>query len=302
MSQENGQITHLISPAELTIWVPGQVMSASDELGWKDVGFRLYDYQGQDVEVPAMDTFMIVQYVLGETPMDRKVEDGRWTRTLCKPGNFSLLSRGAESHWNWTSQIEVNHVYLTSTFLARVATDIQDKEVAKVDLYDVVHGSDPIVTHVAKEIAREAIQRGVGGPLYVEALAIQLSVQLLRKYATCVYKISSDLGGRFSERAVALLEDYIEAHLQEGVTLDEMAQVLGMGVWTFNRHLRHTLGCSAYAFVVEKRIRRAQSLLRSGNMALKEIAASCGFSDQAHMTRMFRAKLGVTPGEYRKSL
>ena len=70
-------------------------MCASDDLGWKGIAQRTYRYVGQDVEIPPMDTFMIVQYQHGETPMDRQV-DGRWTRTRCRPGDFSLLSRSAE--------------------------------------------------------------------------------------------------------------------------------------------------------------------------------------------------------------
>jgi AraC family transcriptional regulator len=81
-----------------------------------------------------------------------------------------------------------------------------------------------------------------------------------------------------------------------------MAQALGMGVWTLNRHLQRTLNTSAYAFVVQRRIQRARHLLRVGDLSLKQIAAAVGFSDQAHMTRMFRAKLGLTPGQYRSQV
>ena len=70
-------------------------------------------------------------------------------------------------------------------------------------------------------------------------------------------------------------------------------------VWTLNRHLRRTLNTSAYAYVVARRIARARQLLRLGEMSLKAIAAATGFSDQAHMTRLFRARLGITPGQYR---
>ena len=51
--------------------------------------------------------------------------------------------------------------------------------------------------------------------------------------------------------------------------------------------------------VVERRIERARQLLRTGDLALKEIAATCGFSDQAHMTRAFRQSYGVTPRRFR---
>ena len=275
-------------------------MCASDRLGWKDVAQRTYRYEGQDVEVPPMDSFMIVQYRRGETPMDRKF-DGRWTRTRCRPGDFSLLSRSAESQWNWTARVEVSHLYLSNSLMSRVASDLQGKDVSEVHLHDVLRGSDPIVTHVANEITREAMEQSAGGPLYVQALAVQLAVHLLRKYASCVCEDPAGSAG-LSQNELARLEEFIDAHLHDAITLEDMAGLLGMGVWTFNRHLRQTLDRSGYAFVIEKRIDRATQLLRRGNVALKEVAAACGFSDQAHMTRTFRAKLGVTPGQFRKDI
>jgi AraC family transcriptional regulator len=290
----------LISVAELPLWVPGEILSASDTLGWKDVAQRSYRYRGQDVEIPPMACFMIVHYRHGETRMDRQL-DGRWTRTTCDPGHFSLLSRAVDSHWHWTEDVEVSHVYLTDELMCRVASDMQGKAVAEVQLDDVLRGSDHIVGHIAGEVTREAVQQGSGGPMYVEALSVQLAVHLLRTYATCKFKAPGD-ACRLSDREIHRLEDYVDANLHHSITLDDMAQVLGMGVWTLNRHLRRTLNASAYAFVVERRIQRARYLLRVGDLSLKAVAVAVGFSDQAHMTRMFRAKLGTTPGQYRSQL
>ena len=289
-----------ITPAELPIWVPGKIMSDSGTLGWKDVAQRTYRYKGQDVEVPPMDSYMIVQYRQGETPMDRKFA-GRWTRTKCRPGEFSLLSRSEESHWHWTETVEVSHLYLTDALMARVASDLMDEDVAEVHLDDVLRRSDPVVSHVADELTREARDHNVGGPIYAEALAVQLAVHLVRRYASCVTRQPAD-PHRLSHRELRRLHDFIDAHLHDQITLEDMARLLGLGVWTLNRRLKQTLGCSGHALVIEKRIERALGLLRRGDLALKEIAAACGFSDQAHLTRTFRAKLGTTPGQVRKDL
>lgn len=289
-----------ILPHQLPIWVPGKVLGSSDAQDWRGVSYRLYEYEGQDVEIPPMDCHMLVQYVRGETPMDRRVEGGGWTRTRCNPGNFSLLSRVAESHWHWTSHIHVNHVYLTKDLINRVAGDIRGEEVSEVHLHDIVEGEDETITRIVGAIAREANDSRLGGRLYAETLAIQLAVELLRNFASCVYRRQS-AARQLSPHAIAMLAEYVESRLDQNVAVDEMASVLGMGVWTFNRHLNQTIGKSAYAFVLERRMARASALLRDRSLPMKEIAAACGFSDQAHMTRMFRAKLGVTPGQYRAS-
>jgi len=61
-----------------------------------------------------------------------------------------------------------------------------------------------------------------------------------------------------------------------------MAAHFGMGVWTFNRHLRRTVNRSAYALVQEKRLERAKHLVRAGKLPLKEIAASWVFRSGAY--------------------
>jgi AraC family transcriptional regulator len=65
-----------ITPRELTKWVPGKVLSASDALGWKDVGQRTYRYVGQDVAVPGIDHFTIVRYCVGASGWSGASTDG----------------------------------------------------------------------------------------------------------------------------------------------------------------------------------------------------------------------------------
>ena len=299
MGAPRRRLPTLITPVELPRWVPGTVTSASDGLGWKDVAQRGYRYRGQDVEIPPLDSFMIVRYRHGATPMDRRLH-GRWTRTRCRPGDFSLLSRSAASHWHWTAGVEVSHLYLSDALMSRVASDMLGREVDEVQLHDVLRGSDPDVNRLVDEIAREAANRNAGGPLYVEALGVQLAVHLLRGYASCVCRERVP-AGHLSNAQRARLEEYIDAHLQESITLDDMAAELGMGVWTFGRRVRQTLGCTAHALVTRRRVERATALLRADDLALKQIAAVCGFADQAHLSRRIKAELGVPPGAYREA-
>ena len=67
--------------------MPGEILSASDALGWKDLAQRSYRYRSQDIEIPPMACFMIVHNRSGEARMDRQF-DGRWTHTTCDPGHF----------------------------------------------------------------------------------------------------------------------------------------------------------------------------------------------------------------------
>ncbi|MEM1049009.1 MAG: AraC family transcriptional regulator [Pseudomonadota bacterium] len=290
----------LISPRDLPTWVPGEILSRSDTLGWNGIAQRSYRYRGMDVDIPPMDTFMVVDYCRGRTPMDRKF-DGRWTRAECRPGNFSLLTRSARSHWHWTEDVEVSHVYVSMDLMSRVAIDMLGREVGDIRLHDVLRQNDPVVTGISREIAREAEHNNVGGPLYVEALGVQLAVHLLRHYAI-VAQPENDPSGGLTAYQIRRLKEFVDARLHERIGLEDLAGELGLGVWTFSRRFRRAYGRPAYAFVIDRRLARAQDLLRRGRLAVKQVAASCGFSDQAHMTRMFRARLGVTPAQFRQQV
>jgi AraC family transcriptional regulator len=149
------------------------------------------------------------------------------------------------------------------------------------------------------QITREAAHANVGGPLYAEALGVQLSVRLLRDYASCITR-QQNIPGCLSPAQQACLEDYIDAHLRDRITLEAMAGLLDMGVWTFSLQVRKSLGCTAYALVMRRRVERARVLLVRSRMPLKQIAATCGFSDQARMTRQFQVQHGTTPSQYRQ--
>lgn len=286
-----------IGYADLPVWVPGEILCASDDLNWKGVSQRSYRYRGQDVAIPPMDCFMIVYYEDGFTPMERQF-DGRWTRTRCATGHFSLLSNEADSHWHWTEGVVVSHVYLENRLLCRLASEMQGRPVEQVLLHDVLSGADPIVTQLCHLLRQEAATGQAGCSLYAEALSMQLGVHLLRHYAACRFR-AADGAARLSAAQVRRLQDYVDDHLAGTITLEDLAQALGMGVCSLSRLLRTTWGKTAYRYVVDRRIERARQLVQRGDLPLKVIAADTGFSDQAHMTRTLHARLGVTPGQLR---
>lgn len=290
----------MITPAELPTWVPGDITAASDELGWKDVALRAYDYAGQDVHIPPMRDFMIVSYRRGETFMERRF-DGAWTRTRCAPGSVSLLTRSQQSHWNWTQDINVTHIYLQNDLIGRVANEVMERSVAEVRLRDVLNVADPVITGAVDAIQREAESTALGGMLYAQTLGCQLALHLLRHYADIDFRPPQDRDRLTPQQQTRLIE-FVDSYLHTALDLETLAGCLGLGVWSFSRRVRHTFGCAPYAYVIERRLARARQLLATGELALKEIAAACGFADQAHMTRVFKSRLGVTPGQYRQKL
>ena len=288
----------LLTPTELPDWVPGEVTCASDALDWQGVALRGYRYLGQDVYIPPMRDYMIVSYRQGQTPMERRF-DGAWQQTRCAPGSISLLTRAQRSNWNWSRNIDVTHVYLEHDLLARLASEALDNQVSEIRLHDVLNVADPVLTAGVAAIQHEARMPGLGGKLYVESVAAELGVHLMRHYAELVLRERA-VGGRLSNTQRRLLIDFMDSHLQEAFDLNTLADVVGLGLSSFARRFRASFGLAPHAYVMQRRVARAARLLRAGRLPLKCVAADCGFADQAHLTRVFKARTGATPGAFRE--
>jgi thiamine pyrophosphate-dependent acetolactate synthase large subunit-like protein len=155
----------IITSSEVPKYVPGAVTAASDDLGWNGVWLRGYRYGAMDVIVPPVRDFTIVAYCRGATFMERQCE-GAWAKTHCAPGDVSLLSRSQRSHWHWTEEIEVSHVYLSENLVSGICAEVTGRCIADVRLQDVLKSQDPIVTAAVAGITREAQQQALGGTLY----------------------------------------------------------------------------------------------------------------------------------------
>lgn len=107
---------------------------------------------------------------------------------------------------------------------------------------------------------------------------------------------------RLTREDVTKILDLIEARLHKDIGLTELADELRISSFKFSQIFKSTIGISPHQYILERRLHRAQSLLREKNSSLADIAYASGFSSQAHMTDVFRRRLGITPGKLRAQL
>jgi AraC family transcriptional regulator len=102
-------------------------------------------------------------------------------------------------------------------------------------------------------------------------------------------------------RRVADVIDFVEAHLEEPLSLARLAGLIGLTPLRLLRAFRSHLGTTPHAYVRERRAARARALLAGTNLSIAEVALCCGFSSQAHLTSTMRQLLDCTPGTLRSS-
>ncbi len=96
---------------------------------------------------------------------------------------------------------------------------------------------------------------------------------------------------------VQQVSDYLDAHLGETITLDEVAQTVFLSKYYLERKFREETGASIYQMLLQKRMIRARNLMREGQPMI-QIALNCGFSDYSGFYKAFRNEYGVSPRDY----
>jgi AraC-like DNA-binding protein len=98
--------------------------------------------------------------------------------------------------------------------------------------------------------------------------------------------------------AVRRAIEYLSEHFDRNVSLSELAAAAQFDGFLLTREFTRSIGIPPHAYHLQRRIRAAQRRLAGGESAT-DVAQQLGFSDQAHLTRLFKRIVGVTPGSYR---
>ena len=106
--------------------------------------------------------------------------------------------------------------------------------------------------------------------------------------------------GRTVTKEVAVACAWLEAHYGEAVTLERLSAVSGMNKFTLLRAFVREKGITPYRYLETVRIAKAGELLRRGDEPAR-VAQATGFSDQSHLTRFFKQRMGLTPKRYQSA-
>lgn len=98
--------------------------------------------------------------------------------------------------------------------------------------------------------------------------------------------------------ALSGLIAHIEGQDPAQLSLAVLAQQAGLGRYQLIRAFRAATGFTPHAYLLNARVNRGRQLLSEGQ-PLAEVAYQLGFADQSHFQRVFKAHVGVTPGQYR---
>jgi AraC family transcriptional regulator len=170
-------------------------------------------------------------------------------------------------------------------------TELQTREVLQ----------DSTLEQLMKVLVRERRDAFPSGALFLDGVATALASYLVNHYSTASSGARNSAGGM----APAVLRrciEFIEAHLERDLRLNELAGEAGLSASHFTRSFRESTGKTPHQFLLHRRVERARTLMHDRRVSLTEVALASGFADQHHLARVFRRITSLTPSSYRRSL
>jgi AraC family transcriptional regulator len=156
---------------------------------------------------------------------------------------------------------------------------------------------DPVEAHggppawLAARIYRELVAPDATTALMVEGLLLELVAELARS----AKRVPG--GPRWMNR----VRDLLRARFRENVSLSELAHEAGVHPVHLAGVFRRTEGCTVGEYLRARRVEHAAALMGQPDVPLAEVAVEAGFSDQSHLTRLFKRATGLTPAQFRRT-
>jgi AraC family transcriptional regulator len=170
----------------------------------------------------------------------------------------------------------------------------QEEGERRLSLRPFSNRTDPFVFATIRMLAE---QPGLD-TLSCEAVGLALARYLTARYGEPLPRPAAKLAP-LSRAKMARLADYIDAHLDQGLSIADLAIVAGLSTGYFHRAFRLTTGMTPLAYIQRRRVERAVTLLRTTKDDIATIALDSGFSSPSHFARIFRRITGRNPSEHR---
>ena len=226
--------------------------------------------------------------------------DGQRRREERPASGIAVIPAGCTHRCSWDSTAQFMVLALEPKLLKQVGRDwIHPDHIELTPTF--MEADDDFIRTLFTALEAEAELGGLGSPLLVDSLKVALAVHLLRHYCTTQPRLASGTSGGLSLARRSQVKAYIDAHLHRNLTLVELAGVAHISPAYFARLFKQSEGITPHQYILQRRVERAQILLRRSQFSLAEIAASVGFCDQSHLTRCFKRLTGATPTQFRHS-
>ncbi len=157
--------------------------------------------------------------------------------------------------------------------------------------------TDPKIEWIINELSVLSKTDVPYGTLYAQSLSYILAIQLAKDNGR--RKSPTKQTGGLSGRNLRDVADYIDANLNEKLSVSTLARRVGLSPHHFSHSFSASFGLSPHRYVLQRRIAEATRLLKESKLSVAEIAYELGFSSHAHFSQIYRKNTGMSPKDVR---
>ncbi|TCW83169.1 AraC family transcriptional regulator [Burkholderia sp. SRS-46] len=270
------------------------ILRSSAERGWQGFGAALLGIHAGTHLIPAAGDHRVGMHVGAPVRADCACDGSRQARIQAH-GDADVIPAGLHGRWTDDGDCRILRITISDAF-ARATFDQLELKPSQAQIRHRMQVRDPRLQHIAWALAAELEADDASDPLYAESLCTALVARLADAAPTFRSRRHA-LAPKAAERVI----DYIDAHLDQRLTLSELAALAAISVPHFKVLFRETLGMPVHRYVVQRRVERAKALLLEGRLSIGQVALEAGFAHQSHLANWMNRLLGVTPREIARS-
>src|ERR1700741_3649682 len=197
----------------------------------------------------------------------------------------------------WVGVMNVPHLQLGISDAALMASS--DGAYGEVELRPSRKFGNARLSALVAAAHAEMVARFPSGRLFLDSVEQAMAVALVKDHAVRHRPVQMHRGGLGSAR-LRRIRELVDVKMEDDLSLDEMAESVGLSTAHFARMFRKSTGQTPHQFVLRQRVERAKAMLRTSDVRILDVAVACGFRTQQHFAQVFRDVCRVSPTEYRQ--
>ncbi|WGV27377.1 helix-turn-helix domain-containing protein [Halotia branconii] len=258
---------------------------------WKGIGLEHLQLPFGETPEYSLKQFVITinlgQSFKVERTLDRHLQTG-----IMFTGAVALCPMHTSQSIYWDKDANILWLSLEHELLTRNSIELLDTD--EYEILPHLITQDALIYQIGLGLKAQLKTNGLDSCMYAESAATFLAVHLLQNYSTQKSSIQEYAGGLPLQKLKQVV-DYIHDHLAQEISLNAIANYVGISCYYFCRLFKQSTGLTLHQYVIQQRVERAKQLLLQGEMSIADIALACGFSHQSHLNRHFKRLTGVTP-------
>ena len=280
------------------------VKASSADLGWMGIAGEVRSHPACELPLFTSSHTEITIALRGKRgAVVARSAGGERQLTSVYPGAIWITPQGIDEEATRITKplSDIAHIYLPQELFLKLAGEGHAAETVRSIGY-VADVHDELIRQIGMSLVEEMRTPTAGGRLLAETLSLTLAARVLQRFSSAgSVRVAQVTAAGFSadDARMQRVVDYMMAHLEDPIGLDDLAAVACLSPFHFARTFRSRAGEPPHRFLSGLRLEHAKVLLTHTDRPIADISLACQFSSQTNFTRAFRHFAGMTPKEYR---